>query len=87
MSFDPEMFGQAIGETIKEAVERLENRIDGMQAKLDKCMAFSGNFQNALDYAPGALVRRGGQMFVATRHIKSGGKLVARDGSGWERII
>lgn len=93
MSIDFEMFGTAVGDTIiaalkplKERIKQLEERTEGMQSKLDKCMSFAGDWQQASDYKPGALVRRGEDLFVATRHIKSGAALAARDGSGWERI-
>jgi hypothetical protein len=93
MNFDPEMFGQAIGEAILKAVKplaerikQLEQRTEGMQSKLDKCMAYAGDFQQSLDYPPGSTVRRGAEVFVATRLIKSGGPLIAREGSGCERV-
>ncbi|MDN4587575.1 hypothetical protein DBA29_03560 [Xenophilus aerolatus] len=87
MDFDPEMFGKAVGEMIRDAVEPLHKRIEGMQAKLDKCLSFAGEWQSALDYPKGSLVRRGDQFFVATKHQHSGGSLSGREGSGWEKIF
>lgn len=87
MDFNPEMFGEAMGEMLKEVREELMKRIDGMQAKLDKCMTFAGDHQTALDYGPGALVRRDGGMYVAVKSIKAGTAFSARDGGGWERVI
>lgn len=93
MDFDPELFGAAIGEMLKEQREALEKQIqqmgqkvEGMQSKLDKCMSYAGDWQQALDYPPGSTVRRGSELYVATRHIKSGGNLSAREGSGWQCV-
>lgn len=87
MDFNPEMFGAAMGEIVREAVEPLHKRIDGMQAKLDRCMSYAGEHQSALDYAPGSLVRRDGGMYVAVKSIKAGTAFSSRDGGGWERVI
>ncbi|MBH2010057.1 MAG: hypothetical protein I8H71_10190 [Xanthomonadaceae bacterium] len=93
MSFDAERFGAAVGQAIADAtkplterIKQLEERTVGMQSKLDKCMAYAGEWQQANDYPPGSTVRRGSELYVATRHIKSGATLTARDGSGWERV-
>ncbi len=82
-----ELFGAEVGKKLKEIETKLMIRIDGMQAKLDKCMTYAGEFQSALDYAPGSLVRRNGEMYVAVKHIKAGTAFTAREGSGWERVI
>jgi hypothetical protein len=93
MSFDLELFGKEVGKAIVDAtkplaerIKQLEQRTEGMQSKMDKCMAYAGDFQQVLDYPPGSTVRRGSELYVATRHIKSGAQLTAREGSGWERL-
>ena len=89
---------QEIGKAIRERIEdetrpllermsALEAKTQGMQDRLDKCLSFAGEWQCALDYRPGTLVRRGQEVFVSVRHVRSGGTLAARDGSGWERIV
>lgn len=87
MSFDAEAFGAAVGEIIREAVMPLHARIDGMQAKLDKCMTYAGEHQTGLDYGRGSLVRRDGGVYLAVKAVKAGSAFSAREGSGWERII
>lgn len=94
MDFDFELFGAEVGKAIvnatkplAERIKQLEQRTEGMQSKLDKCMAYAGDWQQSLDYPPGSAVRRGSELYVATRHIKAGGGLPTRDGSGWERVV
>lgn len=87
MDFDPEAFGAAIGELIRDAVAPLQARIDGMQAKLDKAVSFAGDWQSSMNYAPGSLVRHGQETFVSVKHVKAGAAFTSREGSGWERIF
>jgi len=97
-NIDPELLGQELAKVvnekfaqamtgINERMRALEAKTEGMQSKLDKCMAFAGDFQSALDYGPGSLVRRNGEMYVAVKHIKAGTPFTAREGSGWERVL
>jgi hypothetical protein len=94
MSFDPEEFGTAIGQLMREQRESFELQIkqltatvEGMQAKVDKSVSFVGDWQQAMDYRQGALVRRGADLFVAVRAVKAGSPLTAREGSGWESFV
>lgn len=94
MSIDPELFGKAVGEAVRKAIDPLHDRIkqlearaEGQQSRLDKCVAYGGDFQSALDYKAGTMVRRDNGLFLAVRQIKAGGSLNTREGGGWERII
>lgn len=94
MEFDAEMFGAAIGELIRETAKRVEDRVatleakvEGMQLKLDKSLAYAGDWQHALDYGPGAVVAHKGAAYVALRAIQAGKADPARDGSGWVAVV
>lgn len=85
VGFDPEMFGAAIGELIRETVEPLAARIKQLETR--PVMAFAGEWQSALSYPAGSIVRQGGAAYVALRSIDVGKAPPARQGGGWERII
>lgn len=95
--FDPEVFGAAIGELIRETVEPLQERIKqiedrtkGMQTTIDNtrksALTFAGNWQSALSYPQGTVTRFGGAVYTAVRDITSGKGEPNRQGSGWERL-
>ncbi len=96
--FNAEMFGAAMGELIHETVEplqerikQLEERIEGMQKALDAtrkgALAFAGDWQSALSYPQGTVVRFGGAIHTAVRDITPGKAEPNRQGSGWERLV
>ena len=85
-NIDPEAFGEAIGEMIREVHDTLSARIDTMQARVEKAMTYTGEFQTPLDYPAGSLVRRGEHLYVASKAIGAGGQPPNREGSGWQMI-
>ena len=97
LGFDPETFGAAVGALIRETVEplqkrikQLEDRTEGMQLAVDatrkNALAFSGDWQSALNYSQGAVVRYGGAAYAAVRAIPAGKAEPNRQGGGWERL-
>jgi hypothetical protein len=94
MNFDPEAFGAAIGQLMREQresfelqIKQLTAKLEGMQDRVDKGASFVGDWQQSMDYRQGSIVRRGADLYVAVRNVKSGNPLTARDGSGWESFV
>lgn len=98
MAFDPEMFGRAVGEQIAATVvplvariKTLEERLDGMQSKLDRTerrgLFFSGDWQEAASYGAGSIVKFGNSLFTAVKDVAPGGQPPVRRGSGWATLI
>lgn len=52
MSFDPEMFGQAMGEAIQKAIAPFESRINALQKSLDEARAESLRLSEQVKSAP-----------------------------------
>lgn len=90
--FDPEKFGEAIGDLIHESVEPLQKRLaalerGGAQKAAGRVgLAFKGEFQRALGYSEGDVVNRNDRLYVAVKDIPAGENL--RDGmEGWVLMI
>lgn len=79
-----ELFGEAVGQTINEAVRPLRERIKQLEAR--QTMHFAGVFQRAMSYPAGATVKSGDGVFVALRNIEAGKAEPQRQGSGWDRL-
>ncbi|MDR6535595.1 hypothetical protein [Variovorax soli] len=83
--FDPEKFGEAIGELIRETVEPLQKRIAELEKQAGerrRSLSFKGEFQRALDYTEGDIVTRNDRIYLATKDMPAGDQL--RDGMhGW----
>lgn len=86
-NIDPEAFGAAVGEQLREMHEEIMKRIEGMQARVDKCVTFAGEWQAALDYPKGALVKKGHRLLIATKPHRSGDSIRWGDGTGWEKVF
>ena len=98
MGIDPKLLGSELGKIVRETIDRemarvtdLEQRIDGMQNKLDHlsqhAMTYAGEYQRALPYKPGQVVRVADRLFVALKNVKPSTADPAREGSYWERIV
>lgn len=90
---DPEIFGAAMGDLVREAVEPLKKRIGDLEAQLGDAqksghrgLAFKGAFQRALAYDEGSVVTHGDRVYVAVKEIPAGEHL--RDGvDGWVLMV
>lgn len=80
--FDAEMFAKAVGEAIGKVEAELEARIRHLEQQRD--MSFKGDWQPALAYRPGDVVRHAGAAFVLAHEAKGG--TAPRDGSPWQRL-
>lgn len=78
-----EMFGEAVGQAISEATRPLHERIQQLEGQ--KALHFAGDWQEALSYSPGAVVRHAGGLHVLNREAQPGH--APRAGSAWQRIM
>lgn len=78
-----EQFGEAIGQAINDATRPLHERIKALEAQ--KAMSFCGDWQEALSYQPGAVVRHAGALHILNRETQPGH--APRGGSAWTRIL
>ncbi|RZL68765.1 MAG: hypothetical protein EOP77_00125 [Variovorax sp.] len=85
-SFDAEAFGAAVGELMAEKLGRMERRLVGMQAKIDKALSFAGDFQPTLDYPIGTAVRWQGGVFIAAKAMRAGGGEPSRN-AAWIKLV
>ncbi|WP_439518494.1 hypothetical protein [Hydrogenophaga sp.] len=92
IGFDPEEFGKAVGEAIRNAVEPLHKRIavlesGGGKKAAGRCgLVFKGAFQRALDYEEGDVVTQNDRVYVAARAVSAGEGL--REGmAGWVLMV
>lgn len=67
--FDPEAFGKAVGEQIRDTVAPLLKRIDALEATGIK---FCGTHQRAMEYARGSVVVHNGSSWVAVKDMPDG---------------
>lgn len=90
-NIDPEAFGNAMGELIRKRFEEeshhVDERLKRLESKIEKCMTYAGEFQSALDYKAGTLVRHHGRLLVATKDVKAGASGGTREGAGWEKVF
>jgi hypothetical protein len=95
-TIDFEKFGEAVGlvirevrETLETQISELQERLDGMQKKLDRAeqrsMSFKGVFQTSIDYDLGSVVSVNDRLYVASKAIKAGNTV--REGSGWTLML
>lgn len=77
--------------SLVEIIEKQQKQIAGMQAKVDHhekhLMKFAGDFQPALTYHEGALIRSKGKLYLAMKTIAAGKGDPGREGSGWVCVI
>lgn len=86
-SFDPELFGEAVADLIRETVAPLRARIKALEeSRAEGVMRHAGEFQRALAYRGGDVVRSGEGLYVATRDIEAGKADPQRQGSAWDRL-
>lgn len=78
-----ELFGEAVGHAINKATRPLHERIKQLEAQ--KALHFAGDWQEALSYSPGAVVRHAGALHVLNREAPPGH--APRAGSAWQRIV
>lgn len=78
-----EQFGEAIGQAINDATRPLHERIKALEAQ--KAMSYCGDWQEALSYQPGAVVRHAGALHILNRETQPG--QAPRAGSAWTRIL
>lgn len=79
-----ELFGEAVGQAINDAVRPLHERIKALEGQ--KALHWAGMFQRAMSYPAGATVKSGDGVFVALRNIEAGKAEPQRQGSGWDRL-
>ncbi len=78
-----ELFGEGVGRVINEAMRPLHERIKALEAQ--KAMHFAGDWQEALSYSPGVVVRHAGGLHILNREAPPGH--APRAGSAWQRIV
>lgn len=78
-----EMFGEAVGQAIIAATRPLRERIKKLEEQ--KALHFAGDWQEALSYTPGAVVRHAGGLHILNRETQPGH--APRAGSAWQRIM
>lgn len=83
--FDAEEFGKAVGAGVRKVAERLEKRIAELESR-QSGMMFMGEFQDALSYPSGAVVKHSGELYCAIRDVTAGKTLPGRHGSGWTKM-
>ena len=66
---DAEVFGAAMGELIREALEPVERRLAALE---NMGLKFAGVHQRALDYSRGHVVVSGGSSWVALKSNPEG---------------
>lgn len=71
-------------------IKELEQRIEGMQKKLDHvdkhALIFAGDWQTESTYHAGHLVRFKGATYTALRTVIPGREAPDRAGTGWSRV-
>lgn len=78
-----ELFAEAVGQAISEATRQLRERIKQLESQ--PAMHFAGDWQEALSYQPGAVVRHAGALHILNRETPPGH--APRAGSAWQRIM
>lgn len=90
VNIDAEEFGKAVGAAVRKVADRLEKRIAELESKLDaladSSLKYAGEFQEALDYKRGAVVKSGGDLYTAVRDVQAGKSIPGRHGAGWTKM-
>ncbi|WP_161567961.1 HK97 family phage prohead protease [Pigmentiphaga sp. H8] len=84
-AIDVKLFAGMLADVVFSHTEPLRKRIAELEAR--PALSFQGEWQSALPYKPGAIVRHGRGAYVALRAIEPGKCPPARNGGGWERIF
>ncbi|NPU91917.1 MAG: hypothetical protein HPY82_08385 [Gammaproteobacteria bacterium] len=80
-----EEFAKAVGKAIVNAINPLKERISELESRQGG-MKFMGEFQDALSYPVGAVVKYGGALYCAVRDIQADKSLPGRHGAGWTKM-